>query len=116
MPSSQALPAFLIDENAAAPVPPSWPPDQDDIRVRLGDARRDGSHAGLRHQLDTDPGARIDLLEIENQLRQIFDGIDVVVRRRARSARLPASPCADARYKLLTLCPGNWPPSPGLAP
>ena len=57
--------------------------DQDDIGVRLGDASGDGTDAGLGDQLHADARARVDLLEIVDQLGQVLDRIDVVVRRRA---------------------------------
>ena len=56
--------------------------DGDQIRVGLGDPRRNGAHAGLRHQFDRHQCAWIDLLQIEDQLRQILDGVDVVMRGR----------------------------------
>ncbi len=54
--------------------------DQDLVGMSLRDPRRDRSHADFRHQLHTDFRGRIRVLEIEDQLRQVFDGINVVVR------------------------------------
>ena len=56
--------------------------DKHDIRVRLGDARRDGADADFGNQLDADARAAVGVLEVVNQLREVFDGVDVVVRRR----------------------------------
>ena len=56
--------------------------DKHDIRVRLGHARRDGADADFGDQLDADAGTAVGVLEIVNQLREVFDGVDVVVRRR----------------------------------
>ncbi len=56
--------------------------DEDDIGVRLGHARGDRADAGFGHELDADLGARVDLLEVVDELRQVLDGVDVVVRRR----------------------------------
>jgi hypothetical protein len=50
--------------------------------VRLGHARRHGSHADLGDELDADPRARVHRLEVVDELRQVLDRIDVVVRRR----------------------------------
>ncbi len=58
------------------------PRDQDHVGLGLGHARRDGADARLADQLHADLGARVDLLEVVDQLRQILDRIDVVVRRR----------------------------------
>jgi hypothetical protein len=50
------------------------------------------------------------------ELRQIFDGIDVVVA----AAEIETGPLVSRTPLSLihgyTLFPGNWPPSPGLAP
>ena len=56
--------------------------DGNQVGVRLGDTGGDGADRRLGDQLDRDLRRRIDLLEIEDQLRQILDGIDIVVRRR----------------------------------
>ena len=56
--------------------------DQDHVGLGLGDACRDGADAGARHQLHADLGGRVDLLQVIDQLRQILDRIDVVMRRR----------------------------------
>ena len=52
------------------------------IGVGLGHAGGDGPHPGLGHQFDADAGLGVDVLEVVDQLRQVFDGVDVVVRRR----------------------------------
>ena len=57
--------------------------DQDDVGVRFGDARGDGADARPADQLHRDLGVRIDLLQVIDELGQILDRIDVVVRRRA---------------------------------
>ena len=62
--------------------------DQDDLRARLGDARRDRADARLRDQLHVDPGIGVGVLEVVDQLRQVLDRIDIVVRRR-RDERHP---------------------------
>src|SRR2546426_8608151 len=48
----------------------------------LGHARGHGPHADFRHELDRDVRLRIGVLEVVNQLRQVFDRVDVVVRGR----------------------------------
>ena len=50
--------------------------------MRLGHAGGDGADAHLGHQLDADPGVDVGVLQIVDELSQILDGIDVVVRRR----------------------------------
>jgi hypothetical protein len=51
--------------------------------MRLGHARGDGTHADFRDQFHRDPRLAIGVLEIVDELRQVLDGIDVVMRRRA---------------------------------
>ena len=60
--------------------------DRDQVGIGLGDAGRDRADAGLGHQLDRHQRARIDLLQVEDQLREILDRIDVVMRRRRNQA------------------------------
>ncbi len=56
--------------------------DGDQVSVGLGHTGGDGADAGARHELHRHQRARVDLLEVVDQLRQVFDGVDVVVRRR----------------------------------
>ncbi len=56
--------------------------DQDVVGVRLRDARRDGADADLGDELDRDPRLRVRAAEVVDQLLQVLDRVDVVVRRR----------------------------------
>mmetsp|Transcript_28114 Transcript_28114/g.71895 ORF Transcript_28114/g.71895 Transcript_28114/m.71895 type:complete len:417 (+) Transcript_28114:883-2133(+) len=58
------------------------PRDLDDVGARLGDARGHGADADLADELDGDLGLRVDLVEVVDELREILDRVDVVVRRR----------------------------------
>ena len=60
--------------------------DEHDVGMRLGDARGDGADADLGDQLDADAGVVVGVLQVVDQLRQILDRIDVVVRRRRDQA------------------------------
>src|SRR6266852_3732428 len=55
--------------------------DQNHVGMRLGDAGGDRAHAYLRHQLDADAGVMVRVLEIVNQLRQIFNRVNIMMRR-----------------------------------
>ena len=55
--------------------------DQNDVGVGFGHTGGHGSDAGLGDELHSDACAGIDLLEIVDQLREILDRVDVVVRR-----------------------------------
>ena len=60
--------------------------DEDDIGVRLGDAGGDGADADLGHELHAHTGVAVAVLQVVNQLREVLDGVDVVVRRRGDQA------------------------------
>src|SRR4028119_2497702 len=52
------------------------------VSLRLGDARGDGPHALRRDELHAHHRLRVGVLQIVDKLRQVFDGVDVVMRRR----------------------------------
>ena len=54
----------------------------DQVRTGLDHAGGNRAHAGMADQLHRHQCGRVDLLEVVDQLGQVFDGIDVVVRRR----------------------------------
>ena len=56
--------------------------DQHHIAMPFGDAGGNGANAHFGHQLDMDAGVGVDVFEVVDQLRQILNGIDVVVGRR----------------------------------
>ena len=81
-PSSQGRPAFLIDDSGEAPVPPlspemsttsPWPFETPAAIVPTPNSET--SLTWMR-------ASGFDVLEVVDQLRQVLDGVDVVVRRR----------------------------------
>jgi len=60
--------------------------DEHDIRVRLRNAGGNGPYSAFGDELDRDARLRIRVLQIEDELRQVFDAIDVVVRGRGDEA------------------------------
>ena len=56
--------------------------DQHEIRMGFRNARGDGAHADFGNQFDGNIRLRVAVFEVEDQLRQVFDRIDVVVGRR----------------------------------
>ena len=60
--------------------------DRDMVRLALGDARRDGAHADFRDELDGNQRLRIDVLQIVDELLQILDRVNVVMRGRRDQA------------------------------
>ena len=62
------------------------PGDQHDVGVRLGHARRDRADADLGDQLDVHAGPRVGVLQVVDELLDVLDGVDVVVRRRGDQA------------------------------
>ena len=62
------------------------PGDHHVVALALGHAGGDGADPDLGHQLDADVAVRRHVLQVVDQLRQVLDRIDVVVRRRADEA------------------------------
>ena len=56
--------------------------DEHHICMGLGDACGHSANADLGNQLDRDAGLRVHILQIVDKLRQILDGINIVMRRR----------------------------------
>ena len=71
---------MLIEDHGEAPVPPSCR-DGDVVRFPFATRRR-WAEAELGHELHRNRRLRIGIFEVVDQLRQILDGVDVVVRRR----------------------------------
>ncbi len=86
--------------------------DQDGVGLGLGHPGRNGADAGCRHQFDRDLGVGIDRLQVVDQLSQILDRIDVVVRRRADQGRAghgvahPADELGDLETRQLAALAG----------
>ena len=56
------------------------------VGLALGHAGRDGAHAHFAHQLHADVGMRRHVFQVVNQLCQILDRVDIVMRRRRNQA------------------------------
>ena len=56
------------------------------VGLALGDACGNGADANFRHQLDADARLWRDIFQVMDQLRQVFNGINVVVRWRRDQA------------------------------
>ena len=107
-----------MEVSGEAPVPPSIAADQDHVGMRFGDARGHRAHAHFGHQLHRNARLRIDVLQIVNELRQIFDGINIVMRRR-RNQPHAGNGVAHARDDFIHLVAGQagrlrraWRPAP----
>src|SRR5208337_3522980 len=74
------------------------------VRVGFRHACGDRTHAQLRDQLNPNRGARIDALQVVYQLSQIFDAVDIVMRRRTdqRNAWLRVAQARDQFADLVT--------------
>ena len=55
--------------------------DEHHVGMRFRHARGDGAHTRLGHELHVDARRRIGVLQVEDELREILDGVDVVVGR-----------------------------------
>src|SRR6185436_7324586 len=60
--------------------------DQHHVGVRLGHTGRDRAHADLGDELDVHARRRVGVLQVVDQLREVLDRVDVVVRRRGDQA------------------------------
>ena len=80
--------------------------DRDMVGARLRDAGRDRSDPDLRHEFYRYVGARVGVFQIVDQLRQILDRIDVVVRRR-RDQPDPRGRIAHPGDRLVDLAAGQ---------
>jgi hypothetical protein len=56
--------------------------NQDVVGMPFGDTGRNRADADFGHQLHADSSTTVGVLQVEDQLRQVFDRIDVVMRRR----------------------------------
>ncbi len=105
-PSSHGVPAYLIERQRARARAAVVAGDRDEIRVRLRDAGRHRADARLGDELHRHERLRIHLLQVEDELRQVLDRIDVVMRRRRDEA--DAGPReAQPRDHLVDLVPGQ---------
>ena len=62
------------------------PSDHHMVTLAFGNARSDGADTDLADQLDADARMRRHIFEVVNQLRQVFDRVNIVVRRRRNQA------------------------------
>src|SRR5713226_3171304 len=60
--------------------------DEDDVATGFGDARCHRTDSDLSDQLHMDTRPRVRILEVVDELLDVFNGIDVVVWRRADQA------------------------------
>ena len=92
--------------------------DEHDVGMRLRHAGRDRADADLRDQLHVNARPRIRVLQVVDQLREIFDRIDVVMRRRRDQpdARRRVAHLRDPRIHLVARAAGRprraWRPAP----
>ena len=55
---------------------------EDNVGMGLRDASGHCAYSDLGYQLDVDPAYRVRVLKVKDELGQVLDGIDVVMRRR----------------------------------
>lgn len=85
------------------------------VGMALSHTGRNGAHTEFGHEFDMHASLRIGHLRIVDELLEILDGVDVMMRRRRDElhARRCVAHLGDPRRHF---GPGRWPPSPGLAP
>ena len=76
--------------------------DGNDVRSSFGHSGGDNSHSGARNQLDPDARIRVYGAQVVDQLRQVFDAVDVMVwrRRNQRGSRHSVPQARDVRRNL----------------
>mmetsp|Transcript_62362 Transcript_62362/g.174233 ORF Transcript_62362/g.174233 Transcript_62362/m.174233 type:complete len:1082 (+) Transcript_62362:2016-5261(+) len=62
------------------------PADEDVVGLALRHAGGDDADADLAHELHADGSLGVRVLEVEDELREVLDGVDVMVRRRRDEA------------------------------
>ena len=112
-PSSHGTPACLMELSGRRARAAAIARDQHHVGMRFRHARGHRTHAHFRHQLHRNPRLRIDVLQIVDELRQILDGVNIVVRRR-RDQPHPGNRMAHARDRLVHLMSGQLPAFAGL--
>ena len=85
-PSSHGTPPCLIDVSGDAPVPPSWPEISTTSACAFATPAATVPTPDSATSFTRDPRPRVRVLQVVNQLRQVLDRIDVVVRRRRDQA------------------------------
>ena len=85
-PSSHGAPGVLDRGQRRGAGAAVVPADQHHVGVCLGHPGRDRAHPDLGYQLDVHPGRRVGVLQVVDQLGQVLDRVDVVVRRRRDQA------------------------------
>ncbi len=80
--------------------------NEHDVALAFGHAGRDRADANLGHEFHGNARIAIRVLQIVDQLREIFDRIDVVVRRRRDQAHARRA-IADARDLFVDLVAGQ---------
>ena len=89
--------------------------DQHGIGLGLGDPRGHGTHARLGNQFDRHVGVRVGVLQVEDELLDVLDGVDVVMGRGRDQghARRGEANAADVPVHLVS---GKLAAFPGLGP
>ena len=85
-PISHGMPAAWIDRQRRRAGAAVVAGDQHVVGVGLRHARGDRAHADLGHQLHRDPRARVGAAQVVDELLEVLDRVDVVVRRRRDQA------------------------------
>src|SRR5260370_15893850 len=83
--------------------------DGDDVRARFSDARSNDADSGAGDEFYADARARIDGAQIVNQLREVFDAVNIVMRRR-RNQRRAWSGVPDPRHVIADFLRGQLAP------
>ena len=105
-PISHGMPACLIDASGDAPVPPSMPLISTPSALPLATPAAIVPTPLTDDELHADARAAVGVLQVVDQLREVLDRVDVVVRRRRDQADARRR-VAHARDRLVDLVAGQ---------
>ena len=91
------------------------PRHQNMVGVGLGDSRRNGTNPRFRHQFHADSGGTVSIFQVENKLGQIFNRVNIVVRRR-RDQTNPGCTVPGTSNPVIYFEAGQLPTFAGLGP
>ena len=117
-PSSHGTPACLRLVSGDAPVPPSWPEMSTTSACAFDTPAATVPTPDSATSLTCTRATRVGVLQVEDQLREIFDRVDVVMRRRRdqADARRRVPHLGDPRIDLVARAAARprraWRPAP----
>ena len=115
-PSSHGTPADTSEDCGEAPVPPSWPAITMWSACAFTTPAATVPTPASAASFTRDARRRVRAAQVVDELLEVLDRVDVVVRRRRDQLDAGRRVAQRGRCWRRPCGPGSWPPSPGLAP